>query len=143
MPGANPYVYALNNPVLLIDPTGMEWEYSQSTGQLSHDGVPVGTGYAGNGAGLNNPAMQNVPNVGPLPQGAYNIGPQHNNPNTGPATMNLNPAPGTNTFGRNAFRMHGDNAQGDHSASEGCIIMNRDVRNQVNNSGDTSLVVGP
>ena len=29
----------------------------------------AGTGYAGHGEGVNNPTMQNVPNVSPIPQG--------------------------------------------------------------------------
>ena len=126
------------------DPWGLEWEYSQSTGQLSHNGVPVGpAGYSGNGAGLNNPAMQGTPDVGPIPQGTYTIGPQYNNPHTGPGTMNLDPAPGTNTLGRTLLRMHGDNPFGNHSASHGCVIENRTNRNLVAHSGDNTLVVTP
>jgi RHS repeat-associated protein len=141
--GNNTYTYAVAAPLLYVDLTGLEWEYSQSTGQLSHNGTPVATGYAGRGPGLNNPAMQNVPNTGPLPQGGYTIGGMYNNPNTGPKTMNLTPMPGTETYGRSAFRIHGDNARGDHSASHGCIILPRGIRDLINSSGDRSLVVRP
>lgn len=47
------------------------WTYSQSTGELKHDGALIGIGSAGNGAGLNNPDLQHVPGVGPLPRGMY------------------------------------------------------------------------
>ena len=42
--------------------------YSQTWGTLySVDGTFIGTGYAGNGAGLDNPDMQTVVDHGPLP----------------------------------------------------------------------------
>ena len=34
------------------------YTYHQSTGVLDHNGAPLLTGYAGHGAGVNNPAMQ-------------------------------------------------------------------------------------
>ena len=141
--GINTYSYVGGNPVSRIDHLGLDWMYSQSTGQLSHNGSYVATGYAGNGAGLNNPAMQNVQNVGPLPQGSYTIGPQYNSANTGPGTMALNPAAANNMFGRSQFRIHGDNSQGNQSASQGCMIFGPSVRNQIANSGDNVLQVGP
>jgi hypothetical protein len=110
-----------------------------TTGQRT----PAGNGYAGHGQGLNNPGMQNVHDVGPLPQGTYTIGPEHNNPHTGPATMNLTPDPANNMAGRDAFRIHGDNARGDQSASNGCIVLPRNARDNINNGGDNTLVVVP
>lgn len=85
--------------------------------------------------------MQNVPNVGPTPQGTYTIGPGHYSPHTGPNTMNLTPAPGTDTFGRDLFRIHGNNAKND--ASHGCAIAPPNVRTQINNSVDRILQVVP
>ena len=42
----------------------MPWEYSQSTGQLRHNGTLIATGYSGagmnSGTGRNNPAMEAV-----------------------------------------------------------------------------------
>jgi hypothetical protein len=101
------------------------WTYQQTTGFiLNPDGEHVFTGYSGAGhvaaTGRNNPDMQDVVATGPIPQGTYSIGPPYFNPKTGPTTMNLDPLPGTNTFGRSAFRIHGNNATDD--ASEGCII---------------------
>jgi RHS repeat-associated protein len=147
--GTNLYGYVSNDPVDFIDPFGLHYEYNQTTGQLTYvddqTGVrtPVAAGYAGHGQGLNNPNLQNVPNVGPIPQGTYTIGPAHNNPHTGPDSMNLTPDPNNNMAGRDAFLMHGDNGRGDHSASNGCIIMPHAVRNQVDANDDRTLVVVP
>jgi RHS repeat-associated protein len=148
--GINLYSYTSNNPVNAVDPFGLEWIYSQSTGQISHQPSatlgggppqPIGTGYSGNGQGLNNPAMQGKPFVGPIPQGDYDIGQATST--KGPLTLPLNPQHGTNTFGRDAFRIHGDNSKGDQSASEGCVVTSRNVRNQIHNSPDRTLRVIP
>jgi hypothetical protein len=49
------------------------------------------------------------------------------------------PLPGNRMFGRSAFLIHGGSAAGD--SSEGCIIMSRDIRDQIEASGDDDLVV--
>ena len=50
--------------------------FSQSSGIITDDyGTYVAMGWAGNHSGKCNPKMQDVPNVGPLPQGVYKIGP--------------------------------------------------------------------
>jgi RHS repeat-associated protein len=128
------------------------WEYSQSTGQMTHvlpDGTKqvVGTGYSGKDEGLNNPKAQDKPNVGPIPQGDWKIEPQKDNV-TGqghklPASMRLDPSKDTDTFGRSGFLIHGDNSQQNHSASNGCIILDRPTRNQIGGSGDNNLTVVP
>lgn len=146
--GSNVYTYVLNNPIHFIDPAGLYWEYSQSTRRLTHvDGsgrvTNAGTGYSGNGEGLNNPAMQHVLNVGPIPQGTYDIGQQRDSPNTGRGILPLTPQAGTDTYGRDSFQIHGDNSQGNQSASRGCMIFNRNVRDQISNSGDNVLRVVP
>ncbi len=53
----------------------------------------------------------------------------------------LTPRPGTNTYGRDAFQAHGDNAKGD--ASDGCIIIGPDTRRRMRDSGDPHLRVVP
>ncbi len=119
----------------------MTWTYSQSTGRLSHDGLHVGDGYSGHGDGLNNPSMQSVQGVGPLPRGRYRIGGAYDDQHLGPCVMHLDPEPGTETHGRSLFRMHGDNAEANHTASDGCIIMGPSVRRAVASSPDRELEV--
>ncbi len=120
------------------------WTYAQDSGQLLQDGQLVGTGYSGFDEGKNNPSMQAVANVGPIPQGDWTIvGPPVNTAAHGPYVLTLQPAPGTNTFGRTGFLMHGDSIEAPGCASHGCVIMPRTVREQVWNSGDTELEVVP
>ena len=142
--GANIYGYVGGNPVSRIDLLGLDWIYSISTGQISNvdsagNTSSAGTGYSGTGIGRDNPDQQGASNMGPIPEGTYDIGPGHRSPNTGPNTMNLTPQPGTDTYGRDLFRIHGDNAQND--ASHGCIIANPSIRNAINNSSDKVLQV--
>jgi type VI secretion system (T6SS) effector TldE1-like protein len=124
-------------------PMANGWSYSQSSGELCLNGELKGTGYSGRGAGRNNPAMQAVKNVGPIPQGSYRIHvrPGKNYPQRlgAPPVMSLVPAEGTNTFGRSGFFIHGNNRSND--ASHGCIVMDHGVRVAVAQSGDRDLLV--
>ena len=62
----NFYLYTGNNPIGRVDPFGLTWFYSQSTGVLLHVDDSTGefnypgSGYSGNGTGLDNPNMENV-----------------------------------------------------------------------------------
>ena len=118
------------------------WTYAQKSGDLLQDGQEIATGYSGRDNGKNNPAMQAVHNVGPIPQGDWTIaGPPFNTAKHGPYVLRLEPSPATNTFGRDGFLMHGDSIKSPGTASEGCIIMPRVIREKVWESGDTSLQV--
>lgn len=120
------------------------WTYAQKTGDLLHNSQPIATGYSGFDTGKNNPAMQAVSNMGPIPQGDWTIvGPPVNSPSHGPFVLRLEPAADTKTFGRDGFLMHGDSIPSPGCASHGCIIMPRVVREQVWASGDTQLEVVP
>lgn len=115
--------------------------YSQTTGQLHHDAVLLGVAYSGHGAGLNNPAMQNVPETGPLPRGTYTIGPAFQHPTKGPVVMHLVADPGVSLFGRSGFLIHGDSQLQNHTGSEGCIVSARAIREIVASSADRKLTV--
>jgi Protein of unknown function (DUF2778) len=120
------------------------WTYAQSTGALLQNGRQVASGYSGFDDGKNNPDMQAVENVGPIPQGDWTIvGPPVNTPDHGPYVLRLQPSAQTNTFGRSGFLMHGDSIESPGCASRGCVIMPRNVREQVWASGDTDLEVVP
>ena len=125
-----------------IDLDAFAWTYAQKSGELQQEGKPVATGYSGAGRGKNNPEIQNVPNVGPIPQGDWTIaGPPVDTADHGPYVLRLNPAGGTETFGRNGFLMHGDSKEHPGCAAHGCVILPRTVREQVWNSGDRELEV--
>lgn len=118
--------------------------YEQITGKLSYDGEVMGIGYSGKGPGLNNPAMQSVPFVGPIPEGWWRIEkPPFDDPAHGPFCLRLTPYNPAAVYGRDGFLMHGDrvDAIGQHLASEGCIIMARDVREKISASVDNVLQV--
>lgn len=115
------------------------WTYHQKSGDLYHDGAWQGIGYSGRVSGRNCPEAQGIPNVGPIPRGHYRIGTAYDHPHLGPCVMNLDAEPGTNTFGRSAFRCHGDNKS--HDASEGCIILGPAIRHAIRDSGDHELEV--
>jgi hypothetical protein len=49
--------------------------------------------------------------------------------------------PGTVTYGRTDFRIHGDSIQHPGQASNGCIILKKSIREKIICSGDTELEV--
>lgn len=115
------------------------WTYAIATGALSRAGEAWGAGYSGFGEGRNNIGKVKAPMVGPIPPGRYRIGPAYRHPRLGPVTMNLDPLPDTEMFGRALFRIHGDNAT--HDASRGCIILSRKLRDEIAASPDRLLDV--
>jgi Protein of unknown function (DUF2778) len=123
----------------------MAWAFEQSTGYLisptGHRMEPPG--YAGHAEGLNNPAMQNVVNVGPIPQGWYTVGEPRTSPNVGEYALPLVPDAENQMFGRSDFYCHGDEIAhpGQHLASDGCIIQALQNRKAVWNSLDHRLQV--
>ena len=119
----------------------MSWQYSQTTGQLTRDGKLVATGYAGKGAGKNNPKVEHLRDTGPLPRGRYRIGRPYEHSKLGPHVMNLQPI-GHAAHGRTAFRIHGESTSRPGAASDGCIILSpRNIRQQISASGDNELIV--
>ncbi|WP_174291457.1 tlde1 domain-containing protein [Sphingomonas bacterium] len=116
----------------------MPWRYQQSTGVLTHNGQRVTVGYSGAGTGRNNHAMQATANVGPIPTGNYTIGTPYNTTTHGPHVMRLTPQ-GHTALGRSGFLIHGDNRT--HTASQGCVILDPNVRNRISASRDLTLEV--
>lgn len=119
------------------------WLYIQKTGELLTELGEVMRGlYAGNGEGKNNPEMQDKANKGPLPRGLYAIRPPFQHPKgLGPYCLRLVPSPGNDMQGRSGFLIHGDSIAEPGTASDGCIIAQRAVRERVWNSHDHLLLV--
>lgn len=123
------------------------WTWDQSAGRLSRDGKFISSGYSGKGRGKNAPALQGVAGIGPIPRGRYKLTEIYDSPNVGPRTIRLEPVDarfGDDTHqetGRGAFRIHGDSVRAPGTASKGCIILPRPVREAMWKSGDRDLTV--
>jgi len=119
-----------------------QWTYEQATGKMIYpDGATVAQGYSGHGDGLNTPDDEAVAGAGPIPRGTWSIDPTplvHTA--CGPLALALTPE-GFDPHGRSLFRIHGDTVAMDHTASDGCIILARPVRQAIIDSGVTRLVV--
>lgn len=117
------------------------WTYEQATGKMVAPDGTIYQGYSGHGAGVNNPAQEAAPCAGPIPAGTWQIGPWHDvYENKGPVVAELHPV-GFDANGRSGFLIHGDNSAGNHTASEGCIILPRPARQAIRDSGATVLQV--
>lgn len=120
------------------------WGYHQRSGELWYEDRMYATGYSGFGEGKNNPALQGVPDVGPIPRGSYLIGAPECITVAGPHgkfVLRLTPILPVLPGGRAGFLMHGDKIGAPGTASHGCIILPRAIREAVAASGDPHLVV--
>lgn len=123
--------------------------YVQSTGAFyDGNGDFLWRGYSGGNRGndpegVNNPELQDVPCVGPLPVGLYRIGEPHDHPTCGRYFIPLTPHPDNHMFGRGGFGIHGDliTAVGQQRASDGCIILPLSVREKIGAGSDLDLQV--
>lgn len=118
------------------------WTYDQSTGRLiSREGERIGEGYSGAPTARNNPTKENVHNVGPIPRGTYEIGKPVDTVTHGPFVLRLSPIQDNEMYGRDGFLIHGDSVVEPGTASTGCIILPREVRETIWMSGDRWLEV--
>ena len=122
------------------------WVWDQSAGTLRRDGALVSAGYSGKGRGRNNPALQGLAGIGPVPRGRWRISGRYDSARVGPCALRLEAADGVaddvhGPTGRSAFRIHGDSVRAPGTASRGCIILPRSVREAIWRSGDRDLEV--
>lgn len=120
--------------------------YSQGTGELRYsNGAVIARGYSGYGLGKNNPAMEDVQGVGPIPKGFWRIGTAYTSQRVGPVTIPLyrldaEPIDDIDQVtGRSAFRIHGDSVANPGAASRGCIILPRHIRERILTLGSEIL----
>jgi len=125
----------------------MNLNYSQTLGVVTdNDGGFIAKGWAGKGEGKNNPAMQHIHCVGPLPQGVYKMSPwsadgvkMPGHESVGPMVTMLTQISGE-TYEREGFFIHGP-AVGRASygqESKGCIVIPHNQRLVVR-----ALTLGP
>lgn len=121
----------------------MSFTYRQVDPAIFSDGEEL-TGspiYSGHGEGLNNPAMEAVHNVGPIPAGRWHIQSwQDNYENKGSVVAILLPV-GHDAHGRSGFLIHGPHADDHFDSSDGCIIAPHSVRQQMRDNGSSDLLV--
>lgn len=115
--------------------------YGQKSGAYKLGSKIIGYGYAGNGDDKNKPESQTKRGHGPLPQGLYKLTDVRDSANTGPFSIVLMPDPGNRMFGRGDFRIHGDSIKAPGTASDGCIILPRNLREKIWASGERQLTV--
>lgn len=118
----------------------MRYVWVQKVGRLYNTKGWVCNGYSGLGIGKNNPAMQDVAGVGPIPEGQYSIGAAVNGTQLGPDALPLTPLASTDMHGRSGFFIHGDSLEHPGCASHGCVIVPPWVRKEMQ-PGDTLYVV--
>jgi hypothetical protein len=122
------------------------WTFEIITGKLyDASGAYTAQGYAGGNLGKNpegkdNPADENVPDVGPLPEGMYTLGSPVEGTHMGIFAIPLIPDPSNNMVGRSGFFCHGDTTP-PGNASEGCVVMPYVTRVRMWQSNDHRLSV--
>lgn len=116
--------------------------YKQATGEFRQYAQPnaLGYGYAGHGEGKNNPAMEGVHNIGPLPRGEYRIGPAQKHKHLGLA-MYLTPKDLHKMLNRGGFFIHLENPAHPGESSEGCPVVSFVLFKLIADSGDHDLKV--
>lgn len=115
--------------------------YQISTGELTRDGVPLGAGYSGQPECKNDPTQCDQHDRGPIPPGRYTIGEPVDTVTHGPFVLRLTPADDNEMHGRSGFLIHGDSVTHPGTASHGCIILPRSVRETVHRLGDREIEV--
>lgn len=108
------------------------WVYEQKTGMLYLNNVGKGRGYSGaKPDGYNNPDLQAVRFVGPIPVGLYTLTTPIDTDSHGPYVLPLIPDSGNTMYGRSGFLVHGDSLSHPGFASMGCIVIDRKTREKI------------
>ena len=106
----------------------MNLNWSQSRGSMTtDDGRLIAVGFAGNHDGRNNPDMQSVHDVGPLPQGVYRVGAWGPHAELGQLSAPLTQIAGE-TYGRSGFYIHGPGGADPSQCSKGCVVIEHSQR---------------
>lgn len=98
-------------------------------GRLLGLGKPA-NGYSGFPPYVNDPEAEHIVARGPIPRGEYLIARPRFSKRTGPVALDLQPI-GHDAKGRTAFQIHGDRADAPGYASRGCIVLPRNIREEI------------
>ena len=115
----------------------MAWTFEIPTGKyFNPEGEEISTGYAGHGVGVDNVDFESIADIGPIPEGSYHMGEAYTDPESGPLTIRLTPLPGTNTYDRDGFKIHGDSITHPGQASLGWAVADHPTRVAMSESTD-------
>jgi hypothetical protein len=132
----------------------MNLNFQITAGEITQDDGTVITdqAFAGNDSrpevnpdhiqGRNNPAYVALHKIGPLPPGVYRFGPWGHHPGLGDHVASLTQIEGE-TYGRNAFYMHGASSVDPLNSSEGCVVVPHGPRVQIEQMDPDTLTVTP
>lgn len=122
-----------------------EFVYSQDRGILwlrnGDQTERYGVGYSGHPPFVNDTGAEALAARGPIPRGAYRMVGPFDHVRLGPCVFYLDPMKGTDMHGRSGFFIHGDNEYGNRSASHGCIVLARAIREKLQVAKPRKLVV--
>ena len=121
--------------------------YEIASGKLySANGNLISEGYSGSEEAKNNPAAVQEVAKGPIPPGLYTMsmirdvnGQPCDYEDKKKPVIRLIPDRTNEMYGRSGFLIHGDNT--DHTASEGCVIMDYPTRVYLASGADNRLEV--
>jgi len=114
----------------MVDHIAHQFRYSNKVGEFinGRNGKNY-SAYSGDCDHYNDENSMKLKCKGPIPIGKWEV--TGIEESTGPLTARLQPCPGTDVFGRSGFLIHGDNSKMNLTASQGCIIVNRECREQI------------
>jgi hypothetical protein len=115
--------------------------FDVKAGRLSIAGNDIGPAYSGAMGHVDNEADAGMVGLGPIPVGVWAICDPIDDPHTGPFSMPLIPMIGTEDLGRSGFMIHGDNPNMNESASHGCVVAARSIRERIWADPDHYLTV--
>jgi len=147
--GYNTYAYVGSNPLVYVDEEGLTYFciYRQGSGNLScfdQDGRGKqkidGGCYSGKGKKKNDPTQQCAAKEGPLPRGWYGISGGYKSDHGNP-TFGLAPHAGTEMCLRSQFLIHADSDRHPGESSDGCIVCDKKIRDQLQRGGGGTLLV--
>lgn len=98
-------------------------KYSVSAGKLI---IEIDGGYSGQPGYKNDSNFEHLVNFGPIPRGEYKIQPPRISHKTGPFVLDLTPL--QEQARDSGFQIHGDAIKKPGTASTGCIVYSRKVR---------------